>query len=141
DADSRLTGFPALKDRATLIPSLPRRKPRGISKLSQSTPGFSELSKLPGLSGLSGLSKLSGLSGLSGLSKFSKLSREYLLNLLDPFGERIYLFESVIDRERGPGRRRYSKPVHHRLGAMMAGPDRDTLAVQNGAYVVRVNSV
>ena len=69
------------------------------------------------------------------------LSREDLLDA--PYGSNklIDFLQGVIQIEGSSGSRRNAVALHHRLSAMMTGPDRHTLLVQYRAHVVRVDPV
>ena len=55
--------------------------------------------------------------------------------------EGIDLVARVVEAEGGARRRRQAVAVHDRLGAVVARANRDPLAVEHGADVVRVNAV
>ena len=51
----------------------------------------------------------------------------------------IYVLEGVVEIEACADGAGNAKELHHRLCAVEPGPDRDTLSVQNGANIVRMD--
>ena len=55
--------------------------------------------------------------------------------------EKINLFPGVVESEGGPDRSLHPKPLENRLGAVMPGPYRHPLLVQDGAGIVRMDAI
>ena len=55
--------------------------------------------------------------------------------------QRVDVVVVVVQRQRGPRRRRHAEPIHQRLAAMVAGADGHALAIENRPHVVRVHAV
>src|SRR6476659_4062149 len=74
-------------------------------------------------------------------SRSMSVHLEVLLGVLQPLDERVYLGRSRVQVRRHPGRALHAEPLVGRLGAVVAGPDRDAAAVQHLADVLRVHAV
>src|SRR5260221_12568906 len=68
-------------------------------------------------------------------------SREYLADLHERPPERVQFLAGVVHREGRARRPRNLEAIHHRLRAVMAGPDRDTFLIEDRADVVGVHAV
>src|SRR5208283_6226325 len=56
-------------------------------------------------------------------------------------GEPIDLLERVVERERGASGGGNFEELHHRHGAMVAGPNGDAVLVENGAEIVGMHAL
>ena len=64
-----------------------------------------------------------------------------LLRLAQGVGQRVDVVGVVVQVQRRPGGGRHPEVAHERLGAVVAGADRDPVLVENGADVVGVNAI
>jgi hypothetical protein len=67
-------------------------------------------------------------------------SSEKSLHSLNARGQRVDLLLGVVKSQRSAHRGGHAEAVHDRLSAMVAGPNRDTLAVQNSPHVVGMHA-
>src|SRR4029077_12074756 len=60
---------------------------------------------------------------------------------LDALNQSIHFFSGVVESERSARRGRDAEALHYRLGAVMPGSDSNSLLVEDGPDVVRVDTV
>src|SRR6516165_7867452 len=60
---------------------------------------------------------------------------------MDSSDQNIDFLSRIVQSERRPGRRRYTKTLHHRHSAMMARTDGHSFLVENRPYVMGMNMI